>query len=120
MNIRGLSFSGAAGTAIDVIHVAGTSPGVPDFVLNASWFGIDPVGVAQVPPDTAVLLEDVSGAQIGGSTRGERNLFARASPQKKRQGTGVDVFGADNNTGATVRIKLHGTFARAGEQRCQR
>ncbi|MCB0865163.1 MAG: hypothetical protein KDB58_05580 [Solirubrobacterales bacterium] len=109
VNIRGLSFSGA-GTAIDVIHVAGTSPGVPDFVLNASWFGIDPVGVAQVPPDTAVLLEDVSGAQIGGSTRGERNLFAR-------QGTGVDVFGADNTNiwGNWFGIKPDGTFARAGE-----
>ena len=109
VNIRGLAFSGA-GTAIEVIHVAGTSAGVPDFVLNASWFGLDPTGAVQTPPDTAVLLEDVDGAQIGGSTRGERNLFAR-------QGTGVDVLGADHTEirGNWFGIKPDGTFARTGE-----
>ncbi|MFN8149850.1 MAG: hypothetical protein U0R24_01820 [Solirubrobacterales bacterium] len=109
VNIRGLAFSGA-GTAIDVIHVTGTSPGAPDFVLNGSWFGLDPTGAVQSPPDTAILLEDVDGAQIGGSTRGERNLFAR-------QGTGVDVLGADGTQirGNWFGIKPDGTFARTGE-----
>jgi len=107
--IKGLAFSNAA-TAIRVIHVAGTVPANPDFQLSGSWFGFDVSGAKQAPPGTAVLLEDVDGAQIGGSTRDQRNLFAR-------QTTGVDILGADDTSvfGNWFGLAPDGSFARTGE-----
>ncbi|MFN8111602.1 MAG: hypothetical protein U0R51_00230 [Solirubrobacterales bacterium] len=106
--IKGLAFSNAA-VAIHVVHVASTLPGA-DFVLAGSWFGLDVSGAKQAPPGTAVLLEDVTGAEIGGPLRDQRNLFAR-------QGTGVDVLGADDTliNGNWFGLAPDGSFARTGE-----
>ena len=106
--IAGLAFSDAT-TAIHVVHVAGANAN-PDFQLGGSWFGFDVAGAKQAPPGTAVLLEDVDGAQIGGSTREQRNLFAR-------QGTGIDILGADDTDilGNWFGLAPDGGFARTGE-----
>ena len=108
--IDGLAFSGS-GTAIDVSAVTGGSPSVPDFRLTNTWFGIDTLGgkATTTPPVTAVLLEDVDGAEIGNGSFG-RNIFAR-------QGTGVDILGADNTVieNNSFGVLPDGSFARAGD-----
>jgi hypothetical protein len=109
VSLSGLAF-GNATTAIDVVNVDGTGPAA-DFSLTNSWFGIDTFGdKLAAPATTDVLLEDVDGAQIGGQLIGQRNIFAR-------QGTAVDILGADNTRleGNTFGVLPDGSFARAGE-----
>ncbi len=66
-------------------------------------------GAKTTPPITDVLLQDVDGAQIGQESFGE-NLFAR-------QGTAIDILGADNTRVANNRFGVmpDGSFARDAE-----
>ncbi|HEX6116297.1 MAG TPA: hypothetical protein VFY99_04305 [Solirubrobacterales bacterium] len=111
VRVSGFAFS-AVGTGVRVTEVTGESAAIPDFQLHNSFFGVEKTGVrgSAVPPGTGVLLEDVAGAEIGGITSSEKNLFAR-------QGTGIDVFGADGTRilGNEFGVLADGSFARAGE-----
>lgn len=96
VTITGVAFTGAGGSALQ------NQSGASSLTVKGSWFGVGLDGTTLDANDIGITMINTSNAVIGGSTVGERNVFAKS--------TSLGLQTAGNGDTNTIKGNYFGTL----------